>query len=286
MSTLTQVVVSFDPQLAIVIHAALNDYGIASFIEGKLGTSDTEDVAVTFFSDSEVDGKRLETFLHERIKLSGLSGQMEVQTEAATQFDGWESKWKEQWQPTSVADGIIVCPTFIDYEPAPDEQVIWLDTTNAFGTGSHETTKLCARLMREEFEQRKISSVLDVGCGTGVLAIIAAKLGAERVVGIDIMYEAIESSRSNARINGVGKIQFSSSVLSDVSGTFDLVVANILSSTLREMYDELVTRVERGGSLLLSGILFEELEEFRKQLRITETQSVHEGEWAALKIKK
>ena len=141
--------------------------------------------------------------------------------------------------------------------PDPDAIVLVLDPGMAFGTGSHPTTRLCL-----EWLERTVTpgvSVLDYGCGSGILAIAAARLGATDVLGVDIDPQAVTAARNNAERNGVD-VRFDDSA-AEIRGQFDLVVANILSNPLKALAPAICSHVRPGGRLALSGILAAQAEE-------------------------
>jgi ribosomal protein L11 methyltransferase len=176
----------------------------------------------------------------------------------------WVRLTQSQFEPIHIGTNIWVVPS---WHEAPDQNglILELDPGLAFGTGSHPTTRLCMEWLEAHPAPGK--SVLDYGCGSGILAMVAKKLGADDVAGVDIDPQAIESARDNARRNNCS-IDFY--VPDDLAvapnarharGQFDIVVANILSSPLKLMAPMLAGRVAAGGSLVLSGVLARQAEE-------------------------
>jgi len=164
----------------------------------------------------------------------------------------WVRETQSQFGPTRISERLWIVPSW--HQP-PDEPavVIRLDPGIAFGTGTHPTTRLCLAWLEETLPRG--ASVLDYGCGSGILAIAAAKLGAGAVVGVDIDPQALEAARSNSRLNGVDASYTDSHGLSQSATTFGVVLANILSNPLKLLAPALVARVAPGGFLVLSGIL-------------------------------
>ena len=176
------------------------------------------------------------------------------------------------------AGRLVVVPAWIDVPAtAPDDVVIEIDPGRVFGHGGHPTTLL----MLEELDRRITGgeTVLDVGCGSGVLAVTAARLGAGRVVAIDVDPDAVLVTKDNAARNGVD-VEVSTTALSDVDSSFDLVLANIGADVLKELAVDLQ---ERGRLLLLSGLLVDRVDDVAAAYTGTATASTLDG-WAALSV--
>lgn len=168
----------------------------------------------------------------------------------------WVQLTQSQFDPIRISERLWIVPSWHE-SPDPAAINLILDPGMAFGTGSHPTTRLCL-----EWLERNVSNactVLDYGCGSGILAIAAARLGAEHVAGVDIDPQAVESARANAERNGVTAL-FADSA-EPVAGEYDLVVANILSNPLRVLAPAICAHVRSGGRLALSGILREQADE-------------------------
>jgi len=185
----------------------------------------------------------------------GLSEPLKYSVEAIAD-QNWVQLTQSQFDPIRVSERLWIVPSWHE-SPDPAAINLILDPGMAFGTGSHPTTRLCL-----EWLERNVSpacTVLDYGCGSGILAIAAARLGAGRVAGVDIDPQAVESARANAERNGVTAL-FADSA-EPVAGEYDLVVANILSNPLRVLAPAICAHVSSGGRLALSGILREQAEE-------------------------
>lgn len=168
----------------------------------------------------------------------------------------WVQLTQSQFDPIRVSERLWIVPSWHE-SPDPAAVNLILDPGMAFGTGSHPTTRLCL-----EWLERNVTAdctVLDYGCGSGILAIAAARLGAGRVAGVDIDPQAVDAARANAERNGVTAL-FADSA-QPVAGEYDLVVANILSNPLRVLAPAICAHVRSGGRLALSGILREQAEE-------------------------
>jgi len=171
----------------------------------------------------------------------------------------WEREWMENFHPMKFGERLWICPS---WKPVPDESAVnvMLDPGLAFGTGTHPTTALCLAWLDGQDLQDKV--VIDFGCGSGILAIAALKLGAKRVIGVDIDPQAITASRDNAQRNNVSE-QLELYLPADLpEGVLaDVLVANILAGPLRELSANIEALVKDNGLLALSGILEQQADE-------------------------
>lgn len=187
----------------------------------------------------------------------------------------WVRVTQAQFLPTQISDRLWIVPTW-HQPPTSDAVVVRLDPGVAFGTGTHPTTRLCLAWLDENM--RLGCSVLDYGCGSGILAIAAAKLGAGDVMGIDIDPQALAAARANASTNDVAASYTDSHGLSQSATTFDIVLANILSNPLKLLAPALLARVSTHGSLVLSGILERQAEELIETYRQADSR-LHLNVW-------
>ena len=168
----------------------------------------------------------------------------------------WEREWLKDFGPMQFGQRLWICPG--DSKPDSDDAVVVkLDPGLAFGTGTHPTTAMCLEWL--DSLQHEGKAVLDYGCGSGVLAIAALKLGANSATGMDIDPQALIASRENAASNGVAADLTILGADAEIRGKFDVVVANILAGPLVELAESLTTRLSSGGKLALSGILSEQV---------------------------
>ncbi len=201
--------------------------------------------------------------------------------EAALDFivgDDWKERWKEFFKPARVGERFLVRPPWEEVEPGEGDRVITIDPGQAFGTGTHETTRL---VLREIERIGTRGEVLDVGCGSGILAIAALLAGASRAVAIDVDPIAIEATRENAEVNRVA-VEASTTDVAALRERFALVVANIRAPVLVEMADVLAARC--AGHLVLSGLLIGERDEVRAAFdeRMGLDRELVDGDWLAL----
>lgn len=173
--------------------------------------------------------------------------------------EDWAEGWKQHFSAVRIGPRLVVKPSWEDFAAAADDVVVELDPGMAFGTGTHGTTRLCLEAVAASYEQEvPPRRVLDVGTGSGILAIAAAALGAERVLACDIDPDACTVARENAEHNSVAdRIEITVAPLEELEDGFDLVLANILAEENVRLAAELVRRVAPGGALVLSGILRE-----------------------------
>ena len=163
--------------------------------------------------------------------------------------------WKKYYHPIRVGERLVVCPSWEEYERQPEDVVLTLNPGMAFGTGTHDTTRLCMELL-EKYITPEVH-VLDVGCGSGILAITAALLGAKEIKGCDIDEVAVKVAGENADLNGVGdRIAFHKGDLtSQVEGSFQLICANIVADVIIRLSEDVGKYLAEGGIFITSGII-------------------------------
>lgn len=167
----------------------------------------------------------------------------------------WEDEWKKSYQSFTIGKNILIKPSWEEVEDG-EKMVIEIDPKMAFGTGSHETTSMCMEYIEDKNLEGK--EILDIGCGSGILSILASKLGASHIDAVDIDEYALASTKENAQINRVDNIDaFYSDLFSQAQGSYDLIFANILAEILVLMLDASKDHIRPGGLLVLSGIIKE-----------------------------
>lgn len=203
--------------------------------------------------------------------------------------DAWRDKYKEHFKPFRLTDTLVVAPPW-EVAPSSDgTSVLIMDPGRAFGTGLHATTSMVAALLEAHRKTVAGARVLDVGTGSGILALVALQLGADRAVAIDNDRDVIEVAADNAARNGFSDaIHVSDIALDHVDGAFDVVLANIRSEVLIAMAPTLAARARAGALVLLSGILSSERDEvvvaFSGDFELVDTKTHAEGTdaWVAL----
>lgn len=202
--------------------------------------------------------------------------------------DAWRDAWKEHYRPFAIAPGVIVRPPWETYEAKPGEHVLELEPGRAFGTGLHETTRLVGRAIREHEKELAGVTVLDIGCGSGVLALVALVLGAKDAVAIDIDADSILVTKENAQRNGLeARVDASTTDLAEVTCVSPFVLANIEAKVLVPLANEIARHVAPGGLLFLSGVLVPQRDEVRAAYRdFSLLASPELGEWTLLALRK
>jgi ribosomal protein L11 methyltransferase len=203
--------------------------------------------------------------------------------------DAWRDEWKKHFEPFQICEGIVIRPPWRAHEAAPGEQVIELEPGRAFGTGLHETTRLVAGVLSDRRTALQGTRVLDVGCGSGVLALVALALGAETVRAIDVDPDAVAVTRENAERNRLAsRVRTDETPVAAMGERYDTVLANIEAKTLVELAPALIDRVAPGGLLVLSGILAPaaapaQVDDVQRAFAALERGAVRQlGEWVAL----
>ena len=216
--------------------------------------------------------------------------------------EDWANAWKEHYHVTHLGKRTVIKPTWREYAPQPGEVVIELDPGMAFGTGQHPTTRTCAIALEDAV--RPGDTVLDVGCGSGILSIAALKLGASHLLALDVSAVAVEATRENLAANGLadraearlatlegaaGEPYFplppDVAVLGAEVGAYDVVVANIIARVIAQLAPALVRATRPGGILIASGIIAERRHEAEEPLRAAGLLDIHdviEGDWVTL----
>lgn len=244
-----------------------------------------EDVVVKGYFDQRHDSTALNDALDEAFRIYGFSGDVirNIKRSVLGNED-WLHEWKQHWKPT-VAGRFIITPPWEKVEDE-DKIVIEIEPAMAFGTGTHETTQLCLEAIGKLY--RKGQTLLDVGTGTGILSIGAAKLGATGISACDTDADSIENARLNAEMNGVAHdIDFFAGSISGETPIFDFVCANLTLDVILPLLDLLLEK--SGRTLVLSGILREQEGEIISALAgrgIIDAKVSNSGEWISVAVKR
>jgi ribosomal protein L11 methyltransferase len=248
---------------------------------GALGTETTDRGVTAYFAETP-NRERVRSELFEALRIYELpsSSVRDMNLREVAERD-WLEEWKQSWQPVEIGR-FIIAPPWSDLGDVHDRLVIRIEPGMAFGTGTHETTRLCLDAIQKHFAG---GSFLDVGTGTGILAIAAAKLVPQtRVEACDTDETAIAIARENAQLNGVEhQIDFWAGSIDDSTASADLVVANLTADVIASIMPALVGVA--CGKLILSGILETQIEMVQASLHqhgIDEFEITQDGEWVAL----
>ena len=252
-----------------------------------LGIVELDNSLVVSFDQLDDIDSTVNTFL-ERIKKDEIIDSYEY---SLNEFE--ETNWNEEWEKNlkviKITDKIVIKPSFRDYSPSEGEIVITIDPKMSFGTGEHQTTKLMLSMCEKHIEKK--TKVLDVGTGTGVLAIASVMLGADYALGIDNDEWCYENALENIDQNHVyGKVEFRLAEVGNiVEHDFDCLLANIQKDVLLIIAKELVSKVKNGGKVILSGLLFTDEDDIREcytKLGLSFVEKMQLDEWIALVFEK
>lgn len=237
------------------------------------------------YFESRVEPDDVKQALEAALAKAGNAGSLVTLSVSPVPQEDWLHKWKEGFEATNVGDRLIVSPSWKVPRDSNDRLVIQIDPGMAFGTGTHETTRLCL----EAIERYWVGgTLLDVGTGTGILAIAAALLmPGSRVVAIEVDPQALEVARENAAINGVSEsIEFLEAQPRDFAGgTFNLVVANLTAEVIVDLANDLAVCLNSSGILVLSGILIvlaADVERALSDCGLSVIEKRKDGEWCAI----
>lgn len=264
-----------DEYVREIVPAALSEYPFEGFLE--------DDRGIHCFIKKEEWSESMEMVIKEIADQYHLPF-LEYLSTTEIKHKNWNEEWEKSIQPIHVSDRFVITPSWHAVEDRT-KTVIIIDPKMTFGTGYHETTRLMIRLM-EQFVQPG-SFVLDVGTGTGILAIGAAKLGAHKIIGIDIDEWSLENGIENTQKNQVSdKIEIrigSMDMVTEVS--FDLILANIIRNTILELLDAMLSKLSPHGTILFSGLLASDqkaIEDALNDRNYTLVSVIRENEWIAL----
>lgn len=196
----------------------------------------------------------------------------------------WENNWKKYYKPTKVGNRIVVKPIWEKYDSKNDEVIVELDPGMAFGTGTHETTRMCIKALEKYVKNDSV--VFDIGTGSGILSIAAAKLNAKKVIGVDLDPVAVDSARKNVEYNNINNIEILHGDLMEVvKGKADIIVANIIADIIKILAKDVGRFLNDNGYFISSGILVERKDEVIKSLEDNNFEIVEvnvDGEWSCI----
>lgn len=258
------------------------DYADDEFLSGL-----DEAVTIKAYFPEERNISELTSLIEEKLKFisqflevgEGLVGTSSVDDE------DWSTSWKKYYKPLNLTDRLVIKPSWENYESKNKEIVVEMDPGMAFGTGTHETTKMCSVLLEKYVKPG--DTVVDLGCGTGILSIIAAKLGAKAVTAVDIDEVAVRVAKENCEINSVGdKVEVYRGVIDDLKNEkADIIVANIIANVIIDISGKVSSYLKENGLFITSGIIKERSQEVMEtytKLGFKCEQFEELGEWVAI----
>ncbi len=201
--------------------------------------------------------------------------------------EDWENNWKKYYKPIKIGEKIVIKPIWEEYIKNPGEIIVELDPGMAFGTGTHETTRMCIKAL--ERHVRANTTVFDIGTGSGILSIAAAKLGAVKTIGVDLDPVAVESAKQNVSYNNLNNIEIVHGDLMEVvSGKANIVIANIMADIIMFLTEGVKAFIEEGGYFISSGIILSKKDEVINKLMSCgfEVEEINiDGEWVCIVAK-
>ena len=254
-------------------------------VDESIKNADLSRIAVSIFVAREKNLTEYIAFLRERFAFAGINWEYECE---GLREEDWAESWKQYYHPIPLGK-IVIVPAWQNYPEKDGEIVVRMDPGMAFGAGTHETTRLAVLLLEETLAGGE--KVLDVGTGSGILAIVSEKLGASLVRGYDIDPVAVRVAKENAEENGTKNVAFGTSdLLASVekpAGGYDLAVANIVADVLLRMAPDLPACLRPGARLICSGIIESRLPELRAGMAaagLREEKIISENDWYALRF--
>ena len=261
--------------------------------EDLLARSRTEAILHLYLPPEE-NPAEASAFLTHRLEAEGIP--YCIETDQTLAEEDWANAWKRFYHPTHLGKRLVVCPSWEEYTPTPEELVMTLDPGMAFGSGTHHTTRLCCELLEQLPVEH--TRVLDMGTGSGILSIAALMLGAQEAVGVDIDKVAVRTAAENAEVNGFDPDRFTA-VTADLihqpleeeltRGGFDIVLANIVADVIIALAPAIYHHLKSGGHLVASGIILPRKEEVIAALEtegMVITQEKEQDGWCALLMQK
>ena len=255
-------------------------------VDESILNADKNTVKVSLFVPEERNPLEYKEFLETRLPALGIDAEISLE---GMNEDDWAESWKQYYKPVPLGKVTIV-PAWEKYEAKPDEIVVRMDPGMAFGTGTHETTRLVIRLMQDELKGGE--RLLDVGTGSGILSICASKMGAATCNAYDIDPVAVKVARDNALADGCTNITLGVSDLLkgvDLSGgKYDFCVANIVADIIIRMLPDVKDYLKEGSPLILSGIIGERAEEVKNAVvenGFTVEKEIFENDWVGLLVR-
>lgn len=276
--------VSVDPVAVEAVESAFNVLGALGTEVDSLRKAKAAEQTVTGFFDQTPTRDEIDKAIADSVQIYELlPSTIHGITAREVEETDWLAEWKKHWKPTEIAQ-FVIAPPWEDV-PLSDKIVIRIEPNMAFGTGTHETTQLCLKAIGEHY--RPEQTLLDVGTGTGILAIAAAKLGGRTILACDTDADSIKIARENAVLNETDWIEFADGPLASDAPIYDFVCANLTIDVIVPILDLLLAKT--GSVLLLSGILVEQkgmISDALEEPQISDFKFEISGEWLSVLVKK
>ncbi len=220
--------------------------------EDLLKKDRTKSIVHVYISPEE-NPQEAVAFLRERYAAEGINSEIILNQ---CKNEDWENNWKQYFHPMPIGEKLLIRPTWEDDFEAGDRKVLNIEPGLAFGTGTHETTRLCLETLEKHITVE--TTVLDIGCGSGILSIAALLLGAKRAVGVDIDALAVKTAQENGEVNNLREPEYTilqGNLTDKVEGKFDIVVANIVADVIIMFCKDVASFMKDGGLFITSGII-------------------------------
>lgn len=258
----------------------------SDLIEKDLLQRDKTSAKIHIYLSPEADVSEKIENLHSLLTDAGINYSIST---AEVHDSDWADNWKKYFKPFDVGDRLAVCPTWEKYTGSDSRKVLKIDPGAAFGSGTHETTRLCLEVLEEYVSSGK--KILDIGCGSGILSIAALLLGADSACGVDIDAAAVKTAKENGEINGFSEptlTYLQGDLAGAVEGKFDVITANIVADVIIRLLPDLRRYMSDGGVALLSGIISERSKEVERHIKENNFSIVKKSDnngWACIVIK-
>ncbi len=277
-----------------------NKDGKWDYIEDDLMNLSECETCVTVYIPENEQGAEMFVSLRSLLKKmkendsDNIFGRLEIESENVREED-WANNWKQYFKPLPVGDTLLIKPSWENYENNDGRIILEIDPASSFGTGQHNTTRLCLELLEKSMHNG--DRILDMGCGSGILSIGAMLMGADSVVAVDIEQNAVETAAENAQKNNIPFMKYTAycgDVISNkeldekIGEGYDMITANIVADVLIAMKDIFRKKIKDNGTLIISGIIVERKEEVVSAVAGAGFEVVNSAEcegWAAVELK-
>ena len=224
-------------------------------------------IKLTMYADSSLDPDTIKSDIESRLTDANIS----VTSIDTTILDEstWLNSWQQYIEPTEILPNLVIKPAWQEYDNVDHKTIIEIDSDISFGTGSHETTKTCAELLKSYSESMDLNTVtcLDIGTGTGILLLVAAYLGVKNLVGIDIEEYAANQARINCENNHLSAEIICGNLDSDFNGTAQIILANLTVDPLKILLPQIGNKLDDQGILIISGIIDDRYDEIMPYIK-------------------